>query len=90
MCGLPSDVVKWGCLQVELNRIYRMHVPQQKVGGSVYINSRSVFKRIDLAEGRYVIIPTTFEPGMEGEFLLRVFTDVPSHCRYDPTGSLPA
>lgn len=61
-----------------------MHVTQQKVGGSIYINSRSVFKRIDLTEGRYVIIPTTFEPGLEGEFLLRVFTDVPSHCKYAP------
>lgn len=76
-----------GCVQVELNRIYRMHVTQQKVGGSVYINSRSVFKRMDLTEGRYVIIPTTFEPGIEGEFLLRVFTDVPSRCKYEPAGS---
>ncbi|XP_017293499.1 calpain-5a [Kryptolebias marmoratus] len=67
--------------RVELNRIYRMHVTQQKVGGSVYINSRSVFLRIDLTEGRYVIIPTTFNPGLEGEFLLRVFTDVPSDCK---------
>lgn len=63
--------------------MYRMHVPQKKVGGSVYINSRSVFTRIDLTEGRYVIIPTTFDPGLEGDFLLRLFTDVPSHCRYD-------
>ncbi|KAM9800997.1 calpain-5-like [Neosynchiropus ocellatus] len=67
--------------KVELNRTYRMHVKQQKVGGSVYINSRSVFLRIDLKEGRYVIIPTTFEPGLEGDFLLRIFTDVPSDCR---------
>ncbi|KAK5869196.1 hypothetical protein PBY51_010145 [Eleginops maclovinus] len=66
--------------RVELNRTYRMHVTQQKVGGSVYINSRSVFIRIDLKEGRYVIIPTTFDPGLEGDFLLRTFTDVPSDC----------
>ncbi|TKS80584.1 Calpain-5 [Collichthys lucidus] len=62
--------------QVELNRIYRMHATQKKVGGSTYINSRSVFVRIDLPEGRYVIIPTTFDPGLEGDFLLRIFTDV--------------
>uniref|UniRef100_A0A8C9ZKT9 Calpain 5 n=1 Tax=Sander lucioperca TaxID=283035 RepID=A0A8C9ZKT9_SANLU len=67
--------------RVELNRTYRMHVTQQKVGGSVYINSRSVFKRIELKEGRYVIIPTTFDPALEGEFLLRTFTDVPSDCK---------
>uniref|UniRef100_A0A672GUA9 Calpain-5-like n=1 Tax=Salarias fasciatus TaxID=181472 RepID=A0A672GUA9_SALFA len=67
--------------RVELNRTYRMHVPQQKVQGSVYINSRSVFLRTDLKEGRYVIIPTTFDPGLEGDFLLRIFTDLPSDCR---------
>ncbi|XP_013888263.1 calpain-5 [Austrofundulus limnaeus] len=67
--------------RVELNRTYRMHVTQQKVGGSTYINSRSVFLRIDLTEGRYVVIPTTFDPGLEGEFLLRVFTDMPSDCK---------
>uniref|UniRef100_A0A667XNX2 Calpain 5 n=1 Tax=Myripristis murdjan TaxID=586833 RepID=A0A667XNX2_9TELE len=66
--------------RVELNRTYRMHVTQQKVGGSIYINSRCVFLRIDLKEGRYVIIPTTFDPYLEGDFLLRIFTDVPSSC----------
>ncbi|KAM4590544.1 calpain-5-like [Fundulus diaphanus] len=66
--------------RVELNRTYRMHAVQQKVGGSIYINSRSVFLRIELTEGRYVIIPTTFNPGLEGEFLLRIFADVPSDC----------
>ncbi|XP_041850010.1 calpain-5-like [Melanotaenia boesemani] len=67
--------------RVELNRTYRMHAIQQKVGGSIYINSRSVFLRIDLTEGRYAIIPTTFNPDLEGDFLLRIFTDVPSDCK---------
>lgn len=68
-------------LQVELNRKYRMHTAQQKVAGSIYINSRCVFLRKEMKEGRYVIIPTTFDPGQQGEFLLRVFTDVPSDCK---------
>lgn len=68
-------------LQVELNRKYRMHTAQQKVAGSIYINSRCVFLRKELKEGRYVIIPTTFDPGQQGDFLLRVFTDVPSDCK---------
>lgn len=67
--------------QVEENRQYRMHSLQHKAASSIYINSRSVFLRTELPEGRYVIIPTTFEPGHTGEFLLRVFTDVPSNCR---------
>ncbi|XP_032094473.1 calpain-5 [Thamnophis elegans] len=64
--------------KVELNRRYRMHTLQTKVASSIYINSRSVFFRMDLKEGRYVIIPTTFEAGHVAEFLLRQFTDVPS------------
>ncbi|KAM4797409.1 calpain-5 [Rhinophrynus dorsalis] len=66
--------------RVELNRKFRMHTLQAKVASSIYINSRSVFLRMEMKEGRYVIIPTTFEPGLTGEFLLRVFTDVPSNC----------
>lgn len=58
-----------------------MHGLQHRAASSIYINSRSVFLRTDQPEGRYVIIPTTFEPGHTGEFLLRVFTDVPSNCR---------
>lgn len=67
--------------RVEVNRLYRMHSIQQKEGGAVYCNSRSVFLQIILKEGRYVIIPTTFDPGLEGEFLLRLFTDMSSDCR---------
>ncbi|XP_011845134.1 PREDICTED: calpain-5 [Mandrillus leucophaeus] len=74
--GLISASIK-----VEENRQYRMHSLQHKAASSIYINSRSVFLRTDQPEGRYVIIPTTFEPGYTGEFLLRVFTDVPSNCR---------
>lgn len=74
---LPPPV----CPQVEENREYRMHSLQQKAASSIYINSRSVFLRTEQPEGRYVIIPTTFEPGHTGEFLLRVFTDVPANCR---------
>ncbi|CAB1347841.1 unnamed protein product [Coregonus sp. 'balchen'] len=67
--------------RVELNRQYRMHTRQQKVCGSVYINSRCVFLRCALKEGRYVIIPTTFDPALEGDLLLRIFTDIPADCR---------
>lgn len=74
-------------LQVEENREYRMHSLQHRAASSIYINSRSVFLRTDQPAGRYVIIPTTFEPGHTGEFLLRVFTDVPSNCRCAGPGS---
>uniref|UniRef100_A0A8C4X095 Calpain 5 n=1 Tax=Eptatretus burgeri TaxID=7764 RepID=A0A8C4X095_EPTBU len=66
---------------VEQNREYRMHSNQDKVEGSEYINSCSVFRRMELKKGRYVILPTTFDPNLEGDFLIRVFADVKSHCR---------
>ena len=35
----------------------------------------SVFLRHRFPPGRYVIVPCTFDPGEEGEFLLRLYTD---------------
>lgn len=71
-------------VQVEMNRKYRMHdiITQQNVTTSTYINARTVFMRNVLQKGRYIIIPSTFRPEVLGDFMIRVFTDVNSDCRY--------
>lgn len=70
-------------LQVELNRKYRMHeiLTQKAEQTSTYINARAVFLRCTLPQGRYAILPTTFQPLTLGDFMLRVFTDLDSDCR---------
>ncbi|KAG9464376.1 hypothetical protein GDO78_020046 [Eleutherodactylus coqui] len=67
--------------KVEMNRKYRLHCTPTKVTSSTYINSRSVLVHTEMLKGRYVILPTTFHPGLTGRFLLRVYTDHTSHLR---------
>ena len=63
-------------IKVESNREYRLHKrdPSNDCGTSDFIRSRHVFLRRSLPPGRYLIVPSTFEPGQEGSFLLRIFS----------------
>ncbi|XP_018424038.1 PREDICTED: calpain-5-like [Nanorana parkeri] len=74
-----------GCeiLKVEQNRECRIHKLQghERVASLPYMNLRSVFLRKVLKKGKYVIIPTTFYPGISCNFILRLFTDVPTNFR---------
>ncbi|XP_008401559.1 calpain-5-like, partial [Poecilia reticulata] len=75
--------IGFNVLKVEVNRKYRLHdlVTQQLLHTSTYIDARTVFMRCELPQGRYVVMPTTFKPFIEGEFMLRLYTDVDSGCR---------
>jgi len=70
-------VIGFHLLKVESNREYRLHkrIPGSDCGSSDYIRSRHVFLRKTLSPGRYFIIPTTFDPGQDANFLLRLFSD---------------
>lgn len=79
--GKSNLTIGFMIMKVEDNRKYRLHQPKQKTASSTFINSRSVFLRQSLPNGRYIIIPTTFDPAIESEFLLRIYSDESNNLR---------
>jgi len=73
--GRSNHTIGFMIMKVEQNRKYRLHKPKPKTASCTFINSRSVFLRQRLNNGRYIIIPSTFDPQIEGEFLLRIYSD---------------
>ena len=69
---------------MEENRRYRVHIPGHKMAVSEYVRLRSIFRRVELTKGRYVIIPSTKEPEQVGRFLLRMYTGSKSGCKWVP------
>ena len=73
--GNDNLTIGFFVMRVEDNRKYRLHKPKPKEASSTYINTRSVFARVKLMTGRYIIIPSTFDPNINGKFMLRIYTD---------------
>ena len=80
--GESNLTIGFMIMKVEDNRKYRLHQPKPSIASSSFINSRSVFLRQKLQNGRYVVIPSTFEPQIEGKFLLRVYSDENNFLRF--------
>ncbi|XP_055959523.1 calpain-5 [Patella vulgata] len=75
--GSTNATIGFTLFKVELNRKYRIHNLNlhEKVTSSVFRDSRSMFMKHTATKGRYVIIPSTFDAGVEAAFLMRVYTD---------------
>lgn len=62
-------------MRVEENRAYRIHTKKKKVATSDYVNTRSVYFEGTLKKGRHALVPTTFEPNIETQFVMRIFSE---------------
>lgn len=73
--GKENDTIGFYIMKADVNRKYRMHDKLEKVHSGTYSNARNQFSRLTLKQGRYCVIPSTFEPNCPGRFLLRVYAD---------------
>ncbi|KAL8601920.1 hypothetical protein ACOMHN_020655 [Nucella lapillus] len=60
--------------KTDLNRKYRMHDRMDRVHAGPFVQARSILTRIGVKQGRYLLVPSTFDPGQEGRYLLRLYT----------------
>ena len=73
--GRENLAIGFFVMRVEDNRKYRIHQVKAKTAASTFSNARSVFLRENLPNGKYICIPSTFSPQIEGKFLLRIYSD---------------
>ena len=59
-----------------LNKDFILKNPIQ-AKSDMFTNKSEVVGRFQLKPGNYVVIPSTFKSRVEGEFLLRIFTEKP-------------
>ena len=52
---------------------FRYHA--SKARSKTYINMREVSERFTLPPGEYLLVPTTFKPHEEADFLVRIFSE---------------
>ncbi|ESO86333.1 hypothetical protein LOTGIDRAFT_129270 [Lottia gigantea] len=66
--------VGYAIVSVNINRKYRMHERSERVHAGPYVVSRSIFDRVHLKQGRYCLLVTTFDPGYESSYMLRLYS----------------
>lgn len=61
---------------------YTNYTSRIQADGFKFCNTREVKCRFRLEPGTYCIIPSTFSPGEEGDFFLRIFSVMVNSCGF--------
>uniref|UniRef100_A0A8C8JUU7 Calpain catalytic domain-containing protein n=1 Tax=Oncorhynchus tshawytscha TaxID=74940 RepID=A0A8C8JUU7_ONCTS len=65
-----------GQREVHLDKNYFL-THAQKARSETFVNLREVSTRFKMPPGEYLIVPSTFEPHLNGDFCIRVFSEKP-------------
>ncbi|KAI6209373.1 Calpain-5 [Aphelenchoides besseyi] len=71
----PFITIGLHVMRVECNRRYRIHQPINPIATSDYVGTRSIYLHLrGLAAGRYIVMPTTYAPREQADFMLRIYS----------------
>ncbi|XP_045199572.2 calpain-5-like [Mercenaria mercenaria] len=74
--GSGNTTIGFTIMKVEENRHHRIHdhTYQEVIKNTVFRDSRSIFQKLKLDKGRYLVLACTFDPAIQQEFLFRIYT----------------
>jgi len=74
MCCLAVSLQFQGQREVHLDKNFFL-THAQTAKSETFINLREVSSRFKLPPGEYLVVPSTFEPHLNGDFCIRVFSE---------------